>query len=115
MRKETRLQIRNSARRNGPGRWDWAIWIEGPTEELDEIDRVNYILHPTFPQPIRTVRERSTNFRLDSRGWGEFLIHVEIAAKDAKILELDHWLRLREMNGTDARSDLDIYSPGNLP
>jgi TIR domain/YEATS family len=114
MREETRLQVRSSARRNGPARWDWAVWIEGPTEKLDEIDHVDYILHPTFPQPIRTVRERSTGFRLDSRGWGEFLIHVEIATKDGQILDLDHWLTFRDTTGTDARSDLDRYSPGEL-
>jgi transcription initiation factor IIF auxiliary subunit len=99
MREEKRLRIKNLARRNRPGRLDWTVWIDGPTEKLDEIDQVEYILHPTFPQPVRTVRERSTNFRLDSRGWGEFMIHAKITTKNGQVLDLDHWLRLRETTG----------------
>lgn len=95
MRREEGIHVKNSAHRSGT-RWKWAVWIDGPTEKIDEIDHVEYILHPTFPQPVRTVRERSTNFRLESSGWGEFMIHAKITTKNGQLLDLEHWLRLRE-------------------
>ena len=41
--------------------WKWWVWIDGPKEELDQIDHVVYTLHPTFPNPVRIVRDRSSN------------------------------------------------------
>ena len=95
------------------------MWIEGPTEEIEQVDHVEYVLHPTFPQPVRTIGERSTNFRLDCSGWGEFNIHAKITKKNGQVLHLDHWLILRDMTDSDstqvgvkgAISELDNYSP----
>jgi hypothetical protein len=119
MTEETGLQVRNSAYKNSPGRWNWAVWIEGTKGKLDEIDYVEYTLHPTFPQPVRIVSERSNKFRLDCRGWGEFTIHAKITKKDGQVLRLDHWLILRDTTRSDsaqvsikgATSESEGYSP----
>jgi transcription initiation factor IIF auxiliary subunit len=63
-------------------------------EELDQIDHVIYILHPTFPNPVREVKNRSTKFRLDTAGWGVFLIRATVKQKSGKEISLTHYLKL---------------------
>ena len=36
------------------GWWEWSVWIEGPNNELDEVEEVTYKLHRTFTNPVRT-------------------------------------------------------------
>ncbi len=61
---------------------------------------MEYTLHPTFPNPVRTVRDRTTKFRLDTRGWGVFTIYVKVVAKDGSAVMLSHALELRYPDGT---------------
>lgn len=75
-------------------RWRWAIWIDGRPEELDAVDHVVYALHSTFSDPIRTVSNRKTKFRLQSTGWGEFTVGVRVVGKDGGETSLSHNLRL---------------------
>jgi transcription initiation factor IIF auxiliary subunit len=58
------IRIEQGIKYQGDDYWNWWIWIEGSQEELDQIDHVTYILHPTFPNPVREVNNRSTKFRL---------------------------------------------------
>ena len=74
------LSIRQDSAYAGGDRWRWSVWLEGPPEELDSIDHVTYILHPTFHEPVREIRDRSTKFRLDTSGWGTFTIHAKARA-----------------------------------
>jgi transcription initiation factor IIF auxiliary subunit len=80
--------------------WKWWIWIDGPEHALNQIERVTYTLHPTFPNPVRTVSDRSTNFRLETAGWGVFRIHAKVFAKDGKQARLEHDLVLEYPDGT---------------
>jgi hypothetical protein len=70
------------------------VWLEAPDAELDEIDRVEYKLHPTFSRPTRIVTDRRTNFRLDGSAWGQFRIGIVVHRKSGESDELSHWLRL---------------------
>ena len=88
------LRIEQGFKYQGDDYWDWWIWIEGAQEELDQIDRVIYILHPTFPSPVREVNDRSTKFRLKTAGWGVFLIRATVKHRDGKETPLQHYLRL---------------------
>ena len=54
----------------GIRRWKWAVWVDGTPEELDSVDHVTYILHPTFHNPVKVVHNRETKFRLEATGWG---------------------------------------------
>jgi transcription initiation factor IIF auxiliary subunit len=81
-------------------RWKWSVWLEGPPEELDTIDHVTYILHPTFHNPVREIRDRSTRFRLDTSGWGTFTIRARVFYKDGRQVPLQHDLVLMYPDGT---------------
>lgn len=73
--------------------WKWSLWIDGSSEDLDRIDSVTYRLHPTFPEPIRTVTNRASKFQLRCSGWGIFRIPVEVRLKDGKTIKLAHDLQ----------------------
>jgi transcription initiation factor IIF auxiliary subunit len=88
------IRIEQGFKYQGDDYWDWWIWIEGPKAELDQIDRVIYILHPTFPNPVREVRDRSTKFRMKTAGWGVFRIHATVKHKNGKETPLTHELKL---------------------
>ena len=89
------LRIKQEATYTGSDWWKWSIWLDGPAEELDQVDHVVYTLHPTFPSPVRRVTDRESNFRLESAGWGEFEIYLEIFLKDGQTRKRRHRLRFR--------------------
>jgi hypothetical protein len=40
----------------GDDYWGWSVWIEAKEEEqLDKIEYVVYVLHPTFKPPIQRL------------------------------------------------------------
>jgi transcription initiation factor IIF auxiliary subunit len=94
------LTIRQEAEYKGKDRWQWSVWLDGTPEELDDVDHVMYVLHHSFPNPVREIRDRSTNFRLDTSGWGTFRIYARVFHKDGQETPLDHDLELRYPDGT---------------
>jgi patatin-like phospholipase/acyl hydrolase len=80
--------------------WRWWIFITGSPEELDNIEHVTYLLHPTFQNPVRKVTDRSSNFRLESVGWGGFRINAKVMLKDGAVIPLSHELMLHYPDGT---------------
>ena len=94
------LTIRQNEKYMGKDRWEWSVWVEGPQEELDAIDHVVYVLDSTFHDPVRTVNERSTNFRLTTSGWGIFTVYAKAVSKDGRETTLAHDLVLRYTDGT---------------
>ncbi len=90
------IRVEQAATRRGQDSWDWSVWLEGTDEVLDQIESAEYVLHPTFPNPVREMSNRANNFRLNARGWGEFMIHVNIHLKDGETVRYDHWLKLRD-------------------
>jgi transcription initiation factor IIF auxiliary subunit len=93
------LEIRQSEKYEGDEWWSWSVWVEGPDSELDEIDFVEYTLHPTFRKPVREIRDRSSKFMLSTAGWGGFRIFVRIAKKDQREIRLRHDLTLYYPSG----------------
>lgn len=84
--------------------WKWSLWIEGSDEDLDRIKSVTYTLHPTFPEPIRTVTDRASKFQLRCSGWGIFKIPVEVRLKNGERIALAHDLQFaipRELRADD--------------
>jgi len=98
------LAIRQDTSYLGKDRWKWSVWLDGSSEELDDIESVRYILHATFLDPVRTVNNRSTNFRLDTTGWGTFKLHVKAVHKDGSETSLEHQLVLLYPEGMPAAS-----------
>jgi transcription initiation factor IIF auxiliary subunit len=94
------LKIEQGFRYRGDDWWQWWVWLDGATEELDQVDKVVYTLHHTFPNPVRTVSSRADKFLLRTSGWGVFRIHAAVHRKDGSVLKLSHDLVLEYPDGT---------------
>jgi transcription initiation factor IIF auxiliary subunit len=93
------FKIEQGFRYQGSHWWKWWLWIDGPEEGLDEIDHVVYILHKTFPDPVRTIDDRASKFRLETSGWGVFTVNVRLVFKTGEEERLKHDLVLRYPDG----------------
>ena len=91
------VRVENTARRTDASRYDWTVYLVADTATLNAIQEVHYVLHPSFPNPVRVVQDRRTRFALSSNGWGEFNIGVKVVFQDKRPpLHLNHWLSLTE-------------------
>lgn len=97
------LRLEQSEKYQGNGRddhwWDWSVWLEGPDADLDQIEYVEYTLHPTFPKPVRRISDRQSKFKLSTGGWGVFTIHARAVRKDGSVVTLSHDLSLHYPTG----------------
>jgi transcription initiation factor IIF auxiliary subunit len=92
-------QWENYEGEEGEDWWKWAVWVEGNDRALDRIDFVEWTLHPTFPNPIRRIYDRSSKFRLDTGGWGVFRIVARVQLKNGQQEKLSHYLKLHYPDG----------------
>ncbi|WP_329493079.1 pYEATS domain-containing protein [Kitasatospora herbaricolor] len=53
-------------------------FLDGTATDLDQVTKVVYHLHPTFPQPERVIADRSTSFAPEMRAWGQFTLTAEV-------------------------------------
>lgn len=74
--------------------WRWWAWIEADDAELDAVQAVVWILHPTFKQSRVLIADRASKFQLKTAGWGTFLLRAEVALKCGEKHLLKHNLRL---------------------
>lgn len=98
------IQIKQQTVPKGKDWWEWSVWLEGDKKQLDAIDHVVYTLHPTFPNPVVRVSNRKTGFRLDSSGWGEFTIYLQINQKDGSTTKREYYLELRDSEEHPSRT-----------
>jgi transcription initiation factor IIF auxiliary subunit len=89
------LTVQQGYQYEGNDRWSWWIALEGPPAELDQVESVTYVLHPTFHEPIRTVKDRASGFRLEAEGWGTFTVRLSIHHKSGKMEKRRHELVLK--------------------
>jgi transcription initiation factor IIF auxiliary subunit len=89
------LTVKNTSSYTGGGRWDWRVFVDADAETLRQIECVEYTLHPTFPNPVRTVCSRSDRFLLTARGWGTFEIKIKVLLTDDSMYPLSHPLTFR--------------------
>lgn len=97
------IQIKQETVPKGKDWWEWSVWLEGAKKELDAINHVVYTLHPTFSNPVVRVANRTTGFRIDSSGWGEFTIYVQVKNKDGSMNKRQHYLKLNDPDIGKAR------------
>ena len=76
------LTFRTEAELESKDWYEWKIWVGGPAAMLKKIEEVEYILHPSFPRRIRRSKDSGTGFLLESEGWGEFDIAVNVFYRD---------------------------------
>ena len=48
--------------------YKWCIYVKASDMDLDQIEYVEYLLHPSFPDPKRIITDRSTKFKLEIEG-----------------------------------------------
>lgn len=88
----------NTAQLASDNRWDWTVFIMGSEEDMDRVQCVEYTLHPSFPDPVRTVCERGKGlhaFPLSTNGWGTFRIQIRVLLKEGDPVVLSHQLKFR--------------------
>jgi transcription initiation factor IIF auxiliary subunit len=93
------LAVKQDSRYLGNDRWSWSVQLKGTRAELDDIDYVTYVLHPTFHNPVREVRDRATNFRMETKGWGTFTLYANAVHRDGHETHLEHELVLLYPDG----------------
>ncbi len=68
------------------------IYLDGPS--LPFVDRVTYVLHPTFPNPERTLARSLSNPNCEMViwAWGVFTLKAVVEDKQGKLLKINHYL-----------------------
>lgn len=80
--------------RRGTSWYEWVVYVDEEAQILDKIEAVEYLLHRTFPEPLRKSTDRSSKFSLKSSGWGEFRILITVFFTDGSRLETSYPLDL---------------------
>jgi transcription initiation factor IIF auxiliary subunit len=89
---EQEIRLANNSIYTGDGRYDWTVYVKAEEPVLDRIEYVEYMLHPTFPEPVRRIDTRENDFSLSANGWGEFLILARVFFKNGESVNVEHWL-----------------------
>jgi CheY-like chemotaxis protein len=77
------------------GLWRWSVSLaQNPREE--NVAEVIYTLDPTFSSPVRRVRERDTNFRVEDITSAPFVIYARVIFEDGSSIRLERKLQLRQ-------------------
>jgi transcription initiation factor IIF auxiliary subunit len=75
--------------------WEWTAYIETPPSgNLDDIEYVEYHLHPSFRNPVIRINTKENGFALTRMGWGTFELKAKLVFKDKnkKSIILSHVL-----------------------
>lgn len=68
------------------------IWLEGDKEELDDVEKVEYELHPSFKRRLRSSSNRENNFSITIWTWGMFNIEATVHFKDGSSRKHTYYL-----------------------
>lgn len=74
--------------------YEWCVFVDEDPVVINAINAVEYVLHPSFPEPVRFVQDKSSKFALFSSGWGSFDIKIRINFEDGTSLGASYTLRL---------------------
>src|SRR5262249_7971726 len=69
-------------------------------DHLDEVDHVVYVLPDTFPNPVRTKKDRASGFRMSKEGPGRFTLHARVVRKNEQVVVLHREMALEVTAGT---------------
>ncbi|MFT5891674.1 MAG: transcription initiation factor IIF auxiliary subunit [Dokdonia sp.] len=90
------LRLRNKWEYKGNNRWNWGVFIDDDNSgKLKDITFVEYVLHPSFPNPRRIEKNQKENFIHWTNGWGVFLVKAFVHTKSGKRIKLEHHLELK--------------------
>jgi hypothetical protein len=74
----------------------WRVFVDEPDQILNTIAEVQYLLHPTFPNPLRVQTDPKAKFALETVGWGQFLIEITIKYKDKSTANMEYSLDFKK-------------------
>ena len=80
--------------RSGKDYFVWRVFVDENSDALDQIKSVQYLLHPTFPNPLRISENRKSKFALESSGWGNFNMQITVTFNDETKCETSYNLDL---------------------
>jgi len=90
-----KLRLRNGWKYKGDDWWEWRAFIDdNGSGDLEKVEYVRYILHSSFPEPVRRVDTRKGGFALEAEGWGEFKLKAYAHIRGADDVPLTHELKL---------------------
>jgi transcription initiation factor IIF auxiliary subunit len=82
----------------GSKRWEWSAWIDATPEDLEQLNEVRWVLHPTFSPSTVVVTDHASKFMLSTSGWGTFLLRAELRFRQGgTAIELTHMLKLSHL------------------
>jgi hypothetical protein len=117
----TRLTFNNYSRYVRSSRdnkiFAWCVFLEGDRDLIDSIQMIRYVLHPTFPKPIREITDHDHCFALQSEGWGSFNIEIQVLFENGQFeeteyqlkLEYDDWPKGPEIQAFDNELQRQVY------
>ena len=63
------MKMKNDNQYSGDDRWDWQLYLDSEIpDDLENFKEVKYILHPTFINPVRTIKDLTEGFKLVTNG-----------------------------------------------
>jgi hypothetical protein len=95
---KTKIRFNNYARpistTQGRNYYNWRVFVDEPIRVLTQISEVQYLLHPTFPNPLQVRSNPDDQFALENSGWGQFTIQITIRYKDHSTETTSYYLDL---------------------
>ena len=67
------------------GKPHYQIFLEIESKEdpkLESLKSVEYVLHPSFKNRLRSSSERENKFRIELKAWGTFVVNVRLVKTD---------------------------------
>ena len=99
----------------GEQRFYWKIFIETePPSLLNQIQAVEYHLHPTFRVKDILITNKNTGFRLEAQGWGEFVIKLDIILNDNRSATISHYLSLDDSSVKEKKETVKIINENDF-
>jgi len=96
--KKALLKFNNYARDageiNGQKYYEWRVFVDEPDSVLQNVKEVQYVLHPTFPQPFQVSKDVASQFELVTSGWGQFTILITVVYQDGSREKSSYYLDL---------------------
>lgn len=87
---------RSIATQYGRPTWEWRLFVDEPQSVLNTIEKVDYVLHPTFAQPFQSSSDRGRQFELTGSGWGSFDVIVTVQYTNGRATKATYFLDLNK-------------------
>ncbi len=93
---EQEIRFNNYAKKTrtlyGKTYYKWRVFVDEPDQVLNTIAEVQYLLDPTFPEPLQVRTNPNDKFAVEATGWGQFLIQISIKYTDQSTVRTDYYL-----------------------